>query len=87
VQDGPLQLFVWLLALVTLSAEMEALLGHSAFAMVFFSSLMTASFADALLGALPVTQGGYPALAGMLGALLAHQVGWQLHGSCMAAAW
>jgi len=73
VHDNPVQLFIFLFALVLLASEMEALIGHSAFASVFLTAVLTASFTDALMGVLPVTQGGYPALAGMLGALLAHQ--------------
>mmetsp|Transcript_36793 Transcript_36793/g.81839 ORF Transcript_36793/g.81839 Transcript_36793/m.81839 type:complete len:393 (-) Transcript_36793:107-1285(-) len=74
VHEGPLQLFVTLFALVTLSAELESLIGYAAFTAVFLLASMSASVADAIAGDLPVTQGAFPAIAGMVGALIAHEV-------------
>ncbi|KAL6760144.1 hypothetical protein V8C86DRAFT_3132813 [Haematococcus lacustris] len=74
VHHSPWALFIVLVALSTLGAELEAAVGYAAFAAVAVLGVTAAGLGDVLLDDLPVTQGAVPAIAALVGGLLAHEL-------------
>ncbi|KAG2482685.1 hypothetical protein HYH03_018391 [Edaphochlamys debaryana] len=68
---GPFELFLQLATLLTVGAELEALMGGTLFWAVYWLAGMTGALADASLSELPITCGPANAAAGMVGALVA----------------
>ncbi|KAF8073250.1 METTL7A [Scenedesmus sp. PABB004] len=79
VTDSVQQLLIALVALATMSAELESLLGYSAFWALFTLTTLTGALVDAGVGQLPITAGPAAGVGGVAAALLAHHLhNWRL---------
>lgn len=79
VNFKPAQLLISLMGLLTLGAELEGIMGYSSFWAIYSLVVLTSATADAVFNADLITEGPGGAVAGMLGALLAHNVrNWSL---------
>jgi len=74
VHSTPWALFITLLALLTLSAEAEAVMGYWAFGVLAILAPLTAGLADIYFNDYPVTLGSLPFVAALVGAIIAHML-------------
>eukprot|EP00775_Hariotina_reticulata_P010569 gene10570-10729_t len=74
VADSLPQLIIALVALATVAAELESLLGYSAFWAVWCLTVLSGSVADAAFSDIPITAGPAAGVAGVAAALLAHHL-------------
>jgi membrane associated rhomboid family serine protease len=74
VADTLPQLIISLVALATVAAELESLLGYSTFWAIWCLTVLSGSVADAAFSELPITAGPAAGVAGVAAALLAHHL-------------